>query len=64
MEIFHCSPSSKYDHGYCSVGICMEQKTIVSVAYESSWKDLNKNRLTSRVCFLFPVWFPSRFMAI
>ena len=29
------------------------------------WKDLNKNRLTSlKLSFLFPFWFPSRFMAI
>ena len=27
-------------------------------------KDLNKNRLSSLVCFFFPMWFPSQFMTI
>ena len=27
-------------------------------------KDLNKNRLSTLVCFFFPMWFPSQFMTI
>ena len=27
-------------------------------------KDLNKNRLSSLLCFFFPMWFPSQFMTI
>ena len=65
------SPSSKYEHRRASallrniqnIRICMGKKPIVTVAYENERISI-KNSVNKTQCYVSPVWFTGRFMAV